>query len=94
MSDHIGILPNRTKSMLPYMISGNWLECYAEIKGIDRALKGMATRTRFRSDMEYAAGDLKKDYHLYESEFKAFFPELIKYVNSHIKDVIPCQNIR
>jgi len=42
MSDHIGILPDRTKIMLPYMISGNWLERYAEIEGIDRALTGMA----------------------------------------------------
>lgn len=85
MTDNIENFPERIKRMLPYIISGNWLEGYAKIDGIDRALKGMATRTKFRSNMEHAAGDLKKDYHLYESEFKAFFPELIKYVNSHHK---------
>jgi len=88
MTDNINNLPERTKRILPYMISGNWLEGYAKIDGIDRVLKGMATRTKFRSNMEYAAGDLKKDYHLYETEFKAFFPELIKYVNSQHKIII------
>lgn len=82
MTDNLNNLPERTKEMLPYMVLGNWLVRYAKIDGIDRALKGMATRTKFRSNMEHAAGDLEKDYHLYETEFKTFFPELIKYVNS------------
>ncbi len=92
MTDNIENFPERIKRMLPYIISGNWLEGYAKIDGIDRALKGMATRTKFKSNMEHAAGDLKKDYHLYETEFKAFFPELVKYVKGKV--IIESQSCR
>ncbi len=78
MQESRDAFPGKIKRILPYMISGNWLCGYARIEGIDMALKGMASRTKFRSNMENAAGDLRKDYHLYEAEFRQFFPELIK----------------
>jgi len=84
LQKNIKSLPQRTQYMLPYMISGDWLMGYRELEGIDRALTGMARRTKFESKMELATQDLKADYKLYENEFRLFFPELINFVEEHL----------
>jgi len=82
------ILPENLKRMLPYMIRGNWLVHYAQIEGIQRALTGMSRRTPYVSRMDEAAGDLKKYYTDFKSEFELFFPELKKhtedFLSSHV----------
>ena len=75
--DHNEILPDKTQFMLPYMVKHNWLLSYRETLGIGRALSGLARRTSFQSNMEYAVGDLERHYSAYEKEFSSFFPELI-----------------
>ncbi len=79
------LLPDRVSGMLSYMTKGNWLLNYAEIRGIDRALTGMASRTRFRSNMENAAGDLEHHYQEFESEFLQFFPQIADHVRTWLK---------
>ncbi len=78
---NILILPKRSKRILPFMITQNWLVNYANFKGLQRVFNGMSRRTPFNSGMENAVNDLKKDYELYEKEFSEFFPEIIEYVN-------------
>jgi acyl carrier protein phosphodiesterase len=74
------VLPKAMQRMFFYMQSQNWLVSYASVEGIEQSLQGMAQRTTFRSGMEYAIRDLKKDYGLYEEEFRQYFPQLIQYV--------------
>ncbi len=76
MHDHHLILPEQVKHMLMYMTRGNWLVNYAQVEGIQRALTGMSRRATFESKMEQSVEDLKRDYMEYETEFRAFFPEL------------------
>lgn len=78
------ILPPDAKYMLTYMKRDNWLFNYQFVKGIDRALSGMAGRTSFNSKMEEASQDLEMDYNDYEEEFRLFFPEL----KSHSKGIL------
>jgi len=73
-------VPGRVSQMLTYMVRGNWLESYAEISGIDRALTGMASRTRFKSNMENASLDLERYYSEFELEFLEFFPQVTDHV--------------
>lgn len=79
-------LPKRVSIMLNYMVRGNWLLNYAEINGIDRALTGMASRTKFRSNMENATQDLEKHYQEFESEFLEFFPQIMDHVKVWIDE--------
>jgi|ERR1035437_1483910 acyl carrier protein phosphodiesterase len=79
MDNHI-ILPEGIKKMMPYMIDYDWLYNYSNLKGIERVLTGMSRRARFKSDMELSIIDLKRDYDLYEEEFKGFFPEIIEHL--------------
>ncbi|MBL7844908.1 MAG: DUF479 domain-containing protein [Cyclobacteriaceae bacterium] len=70
------ILPEGVKFMLPYMTKGNWLVNYARMEGIERALTGMARRSKHESKMELAVEDLKKNYADFTQEFSIFYPQL------------------
>jgi len=74
------VLPAEFKMMLPYMTRGNWLVSYREINGVHRALSGMASRTPYKSNMEFASEDLRNYYREFEGEFERFFPELKGFV--------------
>jgi len=78
------ILPTPVKFMLPYMTKGNWLVNYARLEGIERALTGMARRSKHESKMELAVNDLVNHYNEFTEEFSTFFPEL----QQHCKIVI------
>ncbi len=77
LSKNITIMPARVQVFLPYMIRYDWLNNYANIEGIGKALSGLASRARFNSNMQNAVYDLVSDYKLYKKEFEEFFPDLI-----------------
>jgi acyl carrier protein phosphodiesterase len=82
------ILPDDVKQMLPYMIRGNWLVNYAELKGIEQALSGMTRRTAYESKMNESIEDLKTSYPEFENEFEMFFPELKKWAEAWIREYV------
>lgn len=41
---HEQLMPERTRVMLPYMVKGDWLNTYASLEGLGRALAGLARR--------------------------------------------------
>lgn len=80
LHSEIKIFPEKIQYMLPYMISYNWLESYANLKGMATILNGMNKRTKGKSKMNLAIEDLKENYSLFETDFNLFFPELISFV--------------
>lgn len=74
------ILPLRSARLLFYMEKQNWLLSYSSLDGMQQAFNGMARRTTFVSNMEYAVKNLKTGYQEFEEEFRQFFPELQLYV--------------
>ena len=70
-------LTEKTKQLLPYMIKFNWLYSYKTTIGIENILTQMDRRTDNQSKMRFATSDLIKYYADFESEFTAFFDELI-----------------
>lgn len=85
---HETILPERVVQMMPYMVKGNWLLSYAQTNGIHRALTGMSRRTPFDSKMDEAVMDLEKWYQEFNTEFRAFFPELKQMSESFLKSKV------
>lgn len=77
---HDNLLPDRTRYMLGYMSSQNWLLHYSTVEGIHKALSGMARRTSFSSGMENAAEHLSLHYDEFGSEFNRFFADLRSFV--------------
>jgi acyl carrier protein phosphodiesterase len=77
------LLPPRSRRILPYMITQNWLVGYRDLNVLQKVFNGMSRRTSHPSGMENAIQDLKADYSLYENEFRAFFPEIIQHIDKY-----------
>lgn len=78
-------LPPKAAYMLPYMANDDWLYHYQFISGLQQALTGMARRTTFNSQMEYATEDLQDHYEAFQDEFSRFFPELINFSKTFLE---------
>ena len=76
-------LPQRSKRLLPFIITQNWLVGYRDLNVLQQVFNGMSRRTNHPSGMENAITDLKADYALYENEFRAFFPEIINHIDKY-----------
>lgn len=79
-------LPADVRYMLPYMIKGNWLLNYANLEGVGRTLSGMASRTKFKSRMDEAIGDLEAHYDYFQAQFKMFFPLLVNHAKNWLTE--------
>ncbi len=86
INSNLNILPVKSAMFTRYMLQHNILIGYSKLEGIEKVLKGMARRTTFNSNMEYAIEDLKEHFNLFENEFKMFFPELQSYVKYQISN--------
>lgn len=80
LENNYDILTDRTKGMMPHMISHNWLGSYATIEGIGRILTQMDHRTQNKSGMKNSVNQLQEYYEVFEAEFTDFFDELRKFV--------------
>ena len=81
------ILPAKIKKILPFMMSSDWLASYTNLDILQRNFEGLASRTKFNSGMEYSVGELKKNYELYEAEFRNFFNDVIDYSKIILKEI-------
>ncbi|MCU0370265.1 MAG: ACP phosphodiesterase [Bacteroidales bacterium] len=77
------LLPPRSRRILPFMITQNWLVGYRDLHVLQRVFNGMSRRTSHQSGMENAIHDLQAGYDLFESEFRAFFPEIIRHIDQY-----------
>lgn len=81
---HKHTFPIKSQLFTKYMFEYDILSAYAHLEGIEKVLNGMSRRASFVSNMEHSIHDLKEHYPLFENEFKEFFPELQKFVNTQI----------
>ena len=76
LQDNYDILTDKTKGMLPYLMTGNWLVSYATLAGLEIILFQMDYRTKHRAHMQEAMVELAQFYTEFEDEFRLFFEEL------------------
>lgn len=76
-------LPAKTQHLFPYMKQYNWLLNYSKVEGIHRTLSGMAQRTSFVSNMEFAQEELLQYYDEFNAEFQSFFVDIQTYVKQN-----------
>lgn len=84
---HINVLPPRILKMMPHLIADNWLKSYATIEGIQRVFNGMNKRLKNIDNMNEATNELEAFYEEFESEFTAFFAELITFSQNKLKEL-------
>ena len=83
MIRRFNLLPLRSRRILPFMITQNWLVNYRDLNSLQRVFYGMSRRTSHPSGMENAIRDLESGYDMFENEFRAFFPEIIKHIDNY-----------
>lgn len=71
--------PEKVKHFYPFMVERDWLTGYASVEGIGRTLTGLSRRVAFQNRMHEATEDLLQWYQPLENDFKAFFPELVRF---------------
>ena len=69
-------MPAAAHPLVHAMSRHDWLLSYAHIRGIDRALRGMAARAPIARGLATAAIDLERGYAAFAADFDAFLPEL------------------
>ena len=80
------ILPEKMKPMIESMIKHDWLKNYGEFWAIEKALKNVAKKAKFDSKMENALGDLHENYELFQTNFREFFPQMIKVCENFLAE--------
>jgi acyl carrier protein phosphodiesterase len=78
-------LPGRSKRILPFMITQNWLGAYANTDELKRVFYGMDRRTSNISGMRNAVDQLLANYDELKNHFVEFYPQLQEYVESEIQ---------
>jgi acyl carrier protein phosphodiesterase len=75
------MLPPRSRRILPFMVTQNWLVGYRDLNSLQKVFNGMSRRTSRPSGMENAVQDLLADYSLYEKDFREFFPDITQHID-------------
>ncbi len=70
----------RFRRAVDAMRRDNWLVGYADLEGVDLALKGIARRCRRENPLGSGARILEANYESLRSDFEVFFPQLQAYV--------------
>ncbi len=82
LQDSRDILPESLKQVVLTIIARDLLCSYREIDGIDTALNRMSLRIKRTNNLAGGVEDLTANYQQLESDFLAFFPDLISYVTT------------
>ncbi len=88
LTRNIFILPPRTKRLLPFLISQNWLTAYAGFNGLQQVFYGMDRKTGRISGMNKAVEVLKKNYEDLHKDFSTFYPELVTYSKMQLEEIM------
>jgi acyl carrier protein phosphodiesterase len=79
LQDNRDILPESLQRVLPTIIARDLLSSYQEIAEIGITLTRMSARIKRTNNLASGIEDLTANYQRLESDFRDFFPDLIKY---------------
>lgn len=77
-----GYMPELMKIRLRGMAKHGWLASYILPDTIEKTLISISKRIRFENNLDQAYGEVLNQYNVIESTFNAFFPKLVKHIQS------------
>lgn len=84
LSHHRHVMPLRLKRLLFYMRVDKVLVVYSTLGGIGIVFQRMSLRSKYKSNMELAVDELRRNYDLYYYEFCIFFSDLEVFVREEL----------
>jgi acyl carrier protein phosphodiesterase len=79
-------LPAPLHPLVAAMSRGDWLRAYADQRGIDRALQGMAARRPVAARIGTAGRVLPEHFDRFSADFDEFLPELRRHCEAFLTD--------
>jgi len=83
LGSNTGLMPERLRQALKFMIDEDWLGSYKGLEGIGLALDRIAIRFERRTGRKNclpgSVEEIERNYGALEDNFRAFFPELILF---------------
>ena len=92
LEDRYDFLPERTRRMLPFLTSQNWLLAYANFNGLNSVFQGMDRRTGLKSGMANAIPVLMENYEGIKDDFLSYYPLLEEYCKIEIGLLVETTN--
>lgn len=75
-------MPASMQTMIGSMVSHRWLDTYASLTGVGRALDNTAARIRFKHQFDNSIEEVQQHYAALEAHFLQFYPELQAHVRA------------
>ena len=82
LQEHDALLPDRLRSIAPRMAQADWLASYARLESIHAALDRMSLRLKRENRLAGAGAELEANYAALEADFRAFFPDLVRFAQA------------
>lgn len=82
LNDFANVFPQSVKNFFPSFVRNNWLKSYLKLEGIENVLEGMSRRTSLPQHTLSAMTMFRARYYEIETEFNAYFPEIIEFVEA------------
>ena len=77
-------LPEKFLSMLPYMVSNNWLYNYRTLKGMERSFKGLVHRAKYLESSDKAYEILVSHYYELNQYYYDFIDDITQFVKNEL----------
>lgn len=78
--DNIAIMPKTMATVVTRMVDMDWFRSYGSLETMGYVFNRMSQRIRFENNLSGAIEEVEDYYHVYESTFLLFFPQLIDHV--------------
>jgi len=78
---HVDLLPDRLRTVWPYMRDQQWLLSYRHASGIEQALRGLSHRIARHPPLFEAVHHLHDSREELLRRFRAFFPDVMKFAS-------------
>ncbi len=88
LEKNIVISPERFQMMFPNMKKYNWLYNYQFNFGMEKSFGGLVRRAKYLTDSSEAFKIFEKEYQYFKNYYEAFFPELKKYTQQQLKQML------
>lgn len=82
-------LPEKFLTMLPYMISNNWLYNYRTLKGMQNSFKGLVHRAKYLDSSDKAYEILVSHYYVLNQYYFDFIDDVSQYVKNELNQILP-----
>jgi acyl carrier protein phosphodiesterase len=80
-------LPEKFKSILPYMVSNNWLYNYRTLKGMQKAFEGLTRKALYIEHSEKAYETLVGHYYQLNQLYYDFMDDIYAYVKNELNEL-------